>query len=330
MDFSDLSRLASGHVEARIVQTAVELRLFDALKTQPLDARAVSSSLQTDARGTELLLNALAALGLLEKTGEAFTITPISRKYLLTDSEHYLGGMIVFEASLWPNWGRLEEAVRTGKPVRLPDMYQSNAKETGNFIYAMDSLVKARGDARVLGQVIDWSGVRELLDVGSGPGTYPIYLCGRFPQLRATIFDLPATSRLTEGFIRRAGMSDRIRVLTGDYRADTIPGSYQAIFMSNVIHGEDYDQNERLIAALVTRNLVPGGRLIIKDHILDETKAYPPVGAVFSLLMLLTTEGGRCYAFDEVKDWMAKAGLKGIERIDLPPPLISALVVGER
>jgi SAM-dependent methyltransferase len=330
MDFSDLSRLAGGHVEARIVQTAVRLRVFDALKSHPLNAAAVSTSLQTDLRATELLLNGLTALRLLDKNRDVFSVTPVSEKYLLRDSAHYLGDMILFDASLWPSWERLEEAVRTGKPVRTPDMYQGDDKETGYFIHGMDSLVKARGDARVVAEVVDWTGVTELLDVGSGPGTYPIYLCRRFPQLRATIFDLPATSRLTEAFVRESGFSGRIQLVTGNYRADTISGRYQVIFMSNIIHGEDYEQNERLIKKLVAANLAPGGRLIIKDHILDESRAHPPVGAVFSLLMLLTTEGGRCYAFDEVKAWMTMAGLSKIDRIDLPSPLTSSLVVGER
>jgi hypothetical protein len=330
VEFSDLSKLASGHVEARIVQTAVGLRVFDALKTQPLNARAVSRSLQTDSRATELLLNALAALGLLAKRADVFSVTPLSRQYLLTDSDYYLGEMILFDASLWSSWERLEEAVRTGNPVRMPDMYQSDEKETRTFIRAMDSLVKARGDAQVVAEVLDWIAVKNLLDVGSGPGTYPIYLCRQFPHLRATIFDLPATSGLTEGFVRESGLRHRIQLVTGDYRADTIPGRYEAIFMSNIIHGEDYEQNERLIQKLATANLTSDGRLIIKDHILDETRTHPPVGAVFSLLMLLTTQGGRCYTLDEVKAWMVKAGLRNVERIDLPPPLTSLLVIGKR
>jgi hypothetical protein len=99
--------------------------------------------------------------------------------------------------------------------------------------------------------------------------------------------------------------------------------------MSNIIHAEDYEQNEQLIKKL-GNHLLPNGQLIIKDHILDESRAYPPAGAVFSLLMLLTTEGGRCYTFGEVKAWMVGTGLRSIRQIDLPPPLTSSLIIGER
>jgi hypothetical protein len=77
-------------------------------------------------------------------------------------------------------------------------------------------------------------------------------------------------------------------------------------------------------------NLNSAGTIIIKDHILDETQANPPVGAIFSLLMLLTTESGRCYSFTEVKSWLENAGLHGIRQIDLPPPLTSSLIIGEK
>jgi SAM-dependent methyltransferase len=294
-----------------------------------LDVSAIASSLSTDRRATELLLNALAALGLLAKTGQQFSLAPASTKYLVKSSAHYLGGMILFEDSLWDCWKRLGEAVRSGQPARPPNMYQDDDRETERFINAMGSLVKARGDAEIVASVLDGSQVTELLDVGSGPATYPIFLCRKYPKLRATIFDLPGTLKITLRYVRGAGLEDRITLVSGDYRNDPIPGLYQLIFLSNVIHGEGYEENQRLIAKL-SSGLEPGGRIVIKDHILDATHAHPPVGAIFSLLMLLTTEAGRCYSFDEVKNWLTQAGLGKVKQIDLPAPLTSSLVVGEK
>ncbi len=151
--------------------------------------------------------------------------------------------MIEFDAMLWHDWEKLPEAIRTGLPTRPPNMYQSDARETEVFINAMDSLVKARGDAEVLANALDWSKVESVLDVGSGPATYPIALCEKFPQLRATIVDLPGTLEITERFVRTANLSARIELIAGDYRIDPISGSYDAIFLSNIIHGENYDRN---------------------------------------------------------------------------------------
>ena len=329
MNFSQLMGLAGGHVEARIVQTAVKLAIFDALEATDLNAPTLAQNLELDEPATELLLNALTSVGLLKKHRRSFSLTEVSRRHLLRSSPDYVGGMIGFDAMLWHDWEKLPEAIRTGLPTRPPNMYQSDARETEVFINAMDSLVKARGDAEVLAGVLDWSKVESVLDVGSGPATYPIALCEKFFQLRATIVDLPGTLKITERFVRSANLSARIELIAGDYRIDPITGSYDAIFLSNIIHGENFGRNATLIRKLAA-NLKPSGRLIVKDHILDDSRSQPPVGAIFSLLMLLTTDGGRCYSFREVESWMKQAGMNRVEHIELPAPMTSSLVVASK
>ncbi|MEX0803398.1 MAG: methyltransferase, partial [Candidatus Binatia bacterium] len=311
---------------ARIVQAAVELKIFDAVGSGAPDARTVAKSLDLEWRATELMLNALAALKLLDKQAERFSLTQVSAKYLIRSAPEYLGGMIRFDAALWRLWEQLADAVRTGQPVRATDMYQDHPAETEIFIGAMDSLVKARGDAEVIATIFEWEKVTKLLDIGSGPATYPISLCRKYPKIRATIFDLPATMAITERYVREAALEERIQLIRGDYRIDKIPGSYDVIFLSNIIHGEGIEENQRLITSLCSI-LKPGGSIIVKDHILDGTRVSPPVGAIFSLLMLLTTGGGRCYSFDEIKRWMEMAGLAHVQQIDLLPPLTSSLVI---
>jgi len=329
MDFSELARLASGHVEARMIQAAEQLGLFDCIGDCSLGADQIAANLSTDPKATELLLNGLTALSLLEKTGEHFSLSAAAKTYLVAQSPKSLCGMIRFDASLWNCWEGLADAVRGGKPARPADMYQETPAETETFIQAMDSLVKARGDAEVLAHAVGWEKVTDLLDIGSGPATYPIHLCRRYPKLRATIFDLPATLTITKRYVREAGLESRIELVSGDYRCDTIPGSYDAIFLSNIIHGEGSEENQKLITKLAT-NLKRSGRMILKDHILDETRANPPVGAIFSLLMLLTTASGRCYSFNEVKSWLENGGLHSVRQVDLPPPLNSSLIIGEK
>jgi SAM-dependent methyltransferase len=329
MEFSDLARLASGHVEARIIQAAVQLGIFDAIGNDALEAGTVAKSLNLESRATDLMLNALTALGLLCKRTERFCLTDVSLKYLKHGTPEYLGGMIGFDASLWACWEQLPDAVRNGLPVRPANMYQDDPTETETFVRAMDSLVKARGDAEVMGKAFDWNNATELLDVGSGPATYPIALCKSFPALRATIFDLTGTLKFTQSYVREAGLEDQIRLIPGDYRKDTIPGSYDIVFLSNIIHAEGESDNESLVCKLAAV-LNPGGRFVIKDHILDESHAHPSEGAIFSLLMLLTTAAGRCYSFREIRGWMERAGLRNAHQIALPPPLTSSLVIATK
>ncbi|MGH7931101.1 MAG: methyltransferase, partial [Candidatus Binatia bacterium] len=259
----------------------------------------------------------------------SYALSGSAKTHLVSAAPQSLCGMIRFEASLWDDWGRLADALRSGRPVRKPDMYQEKPEETARFIGAMDSLVKARGDAEVLANALDWQGVTQLLDIGSGPATYPIALCRKWTALRVTVFDLPATLALTRSYVRDAGLEDRFTLIAGDYRTDEIPGCYQTILLSNIIHGEGNEENATLMAKLAAV-LEPGGRIIIKDHILDASRASPPVGAIFSLLMLLTTESGRCYSLGEVTGWLERAGLKQVRQINLPEPLTSSLIIAEK
>ena len=327
MDFTQLMHLASGHVEARLTQTALELAIFDALEDSAATAEAVANRLKLEPKATELLLNALVALELLYKGKDHFSLTEPATKYLLKSSPQYAGAMIRFESSLWACWEKLPNAIRSGQPVRPPNMYQQDPVETETFIKAMDSLVKARGDAEVMAEAIDWNGVSEMLDVGSGPASYPIALCQRFPNLHVKICDLPGTLVITRRFVHQASMEDRIELIAGDYRKYPIPGRYDLVFLSNIIHGEGEQDNAALVRKLAS-NLKSSGRLVVKDHILEDSRTTPPVGAIFSLLMLLTTESGRCYSFSEVKSWMEHASLSRVQRLDLPMPLTSSLVIG--
>jgi SAM-dependent methyltransferase len=328
MNFSAVARLAGGYAEARALQAALELGVFEALRVSST-AEQLAGLLGSDPRALALLLDALVSIGILNKAGALYSLNDASSIYLLKSSPKYLGGMIAFDASLWNAWGRLADSIRTGRPARSPDMYQNTPEETERFIGAMDSLVRARGDAEIVPQHLDLSGVGTMLDVGAGPATYPIEFCRRYPALKATILDLPATLTITEKFVRDGGMRDRINLIAGDYRTDKIPGAYDLVYLSNIIHGEGDEENRRLMSKLYGC-LAPGGRIVIKDHILDESRTRPASGAVFALMMLLTTERGKCYSYEEVKAWLAKAGFKDIHEVSLPPPLTSSLVIGTK
>src|SRR3989304_1374926 len=123
MEFSDLARLASGHVEARMIQASVQLGLFDCIGDQTLDAAQVAGALRTELRATDLLLNSLSALALLEKQGDRFSLSTAAKTYLINESPQSLCGMIRFDASLWNCWERLADAVRSGKPAPPPTRY---------------------------------------------------------------------------------------------------------------------------------------------------------------------------------------------------------------
>lgn len=326
MDFSELNRMTSGFTQSRIIQVAVKLGVFDVIGIKGSSSTEITKTLGTDPRGTELFLNALVALGLLHKEKEKFYNTDSSLTYLVKTSPRYFGGMILFEEGLWSTWGRLEESIHTGKPARSPDMFQEKEEETERFITAMHALVMARGDAEILSNMLDFKEAKTMIDIGSGPGTYPIQFLKKYPRLKVVIFDLPGTLNVTRKVLKKEKMHGKIELVEGDYNTDEIPPGFDVAFLSNIIHSENEEANQKLMKK-VYASLNQNGRIIIKDHILDDTLTSPIVGAIFSIQMLLVTKG-RDYSFREVKGWLEDAGFKKSEWLRLKPPLTSSLVIG--
>ena len=229
---------------------------------------------------------------------------------------------------MWNVWEKLAQAVRTGKPVRTPDMHQTNKEDTECFIMAMHHLVSARGDAGLLAERLNLGGVQSILDIGSGPGIYPIAICRKYPHISATIFDLPGTLEVTRKVLKKESFDNRIILIAGDYNVDPLPAGFDVTLLSNIIHSENEDTNKALMKK-VYDTLNQGGRIIIKDHIMDESLTKPACGAIFSINMLLTTKG-RDYGFHEVRGWLVGAGFVDINLEELPPPMTSSMVTGKK
>jgi SAM-dependent methyltransferase len=323
--------LAGSHAEARAIQVALKLRLFEVLEHGEREANSIAAALRCDRRATMLLANALVALDLLYKKDGRYGLTDSSRRLLTESSPEYLGGMILFDEALWATWEKLEDSIRTGAPARTPDMFQSRPEETARFIGAMDSLVRARGDARWTADHIDLSFARTMVDLGGGPGTYLIEFLRRWANLRGAVYDLRATLKVTRGIIneRAAWALNRVELREIDYNSSELPGPIDAIFMSNIIHSEDESTNAALMAKCF-RALAPGGLIAVKDHIMNGELTAPATGAVFALYLLLTTRG-RDYSFDEVAQWLRAAGFAEIQVETLPsPPFTSSIVLGRK
>ncbi len=331
MDFARISAMAGGHAEARAIQVALKLGLFEALSKTDHDAASLAAALECEPRATMLLANALVALELLEKRAGRFSLSEASRRYLVEASSEYLGGMILFDGALWDEWGRLENSIRSGNPARPLDMFQNRHEDTARFIGAMDSLVRARGDAQWTTAHLDLGFARTIIDLGGGPGTYLVEFLRRWPNARGAIWDLKATLEVAREILARhaSDVLARIDLCEVDYNLGELPGPVDVIFLSNIIHSENETTNAALISKCF-RALNPGGLIILKDHIMSEALTEPAAGAVFALFMLLTTKG-RDYSFGEVKAWLEAASFAEIELLALPsPPFTSSLVLGRR
>jgi SAM-dependent methyltransferase len=301
---------------------AVELDLFTRIGDGHADGQTLASEINAPVDAVSRLLDAVVAMGLLTKDASGYANTGASRISLCTDSDRYIGYIIRHHHHLMGSWARLPEAVLSGKPIRLPVREKGEAAREA-FLMGMFNLAMQLAPRLV--PFVDLSGCRTLLDLGGGPGTYAIHFCRQYSHLTATVMDLPTTRPFAEETIRKLGMDERVSFVSGDYLEADIPGRYDAVWMSHILHGESAVDCGRIVDK-AARCLNPGGVAVIHEFILDDTRDNPLFPALFSLNMLLGTEGGRAYSQAELTDMLATAGLVDIQRLDFTGPNDSGLV----
>ena len=300
--------MASGYQKSRIILTAFELDVFTAIGNGMVSADEIARTIGAHPKSTERFLNALCAIGLLEKKDDFFFNTGVSSRYLVKGSDEYLS-RIGHMLNLYRTWGTLTEAVRRGRSVTAREYDETSLER---FIEAMH--FRARGTADALVSRIDLEGVGRVLDVGGGSGVYSMAFARAKDGLHAVVFDLPKVTELARRYITESGLASRIGTRSGDYRRDDFGTGYDLVFMSAIVHINTPAENRALFGRTF-RALNPGGRIVIQDHIMEEDRTAPVRGALFSLNMLVNTDGGDTYTEREMRDWLAGAGCVEVQRI---------------
>jgi SAM-dependent methyltransferase len=304
------------------LHSAVVLDVFTRIGDSRLTAQALAEQLGASADAVSRLLDALAAMGLLTKDAAGYANTEASRMHLSMDSDRYIGYIIRHHHHLMGSWERLAEAVVSGAPIRLP-VREKGRDEREAFLMGMFNLATQLAPRLV--PAVDLSGCTNLLDLGGGPGTYAIHFCRHYPNLAATVIDLPTTQPFAEKTIQKMGMNDRVGFIACDYLKDEIPGGYDAVWLSQILHGESADGCLRIINKAF-RCLNPGGVAVIHEFILDDTLDSPLFPALFSLNMLLGTEGGRAYSQAQLAGMLETAGFVDVHRLAFTGPNDSGLI----
>jgi predicted O-methyltransferase YrrM len=306
------------------LHTAVKLDLFTLIGEKQLTAAKVAEQSDAAPNSVERLLNALVAMELLTKVDDAFSNTPSSLELLSKDSPKYLGHIIMHHHHLVESWSKLDQSVKSGQPIRERSSF-SNEEWRESFLMGMFNM--AMSIAPLLVPRVDISSRRHLLDLGGGPGTYAIHFCRQNPQLKATVFDLPTTRPFAEKTIKRFDLAGRIDFMDGNYLEDDIKGSYDAAWLSHILHGEGPDDCQKIIQKTVAA-LEPGAIIIIHEFILNNSMDGPLFPALFSLNMMLGTDSGQAYSEKQLMDMLAAAGAKGIKRLPVQTPNDSSLITG--
>jgi hypothetical protein len=314
------------------LHAAVKLDVFTVIGDQQLNVEHIASRINADDQALTRLLDALAALELVYKEGALYSNTAAAMKFLSKSSPEYIGYMILHHHYLVDKWRRLDESVLTGRPVReWPSSDETTHKDDSEReAFLMGMFNTASLTAPDLVKHVDLGSCRRLLDMGGGPGTYAIHFCMQYPNLTATVFDLPATRPFAEKTIERFNMTGRINFEQGSYLdpKQVLPGTpdtYDAIWMSHILHGEGYDACLHMVGKAYAA-MAAGGMIIIHDFILEDTRTRPMFPAIFSLNMLLVTEEGRSYTESELSDMLKATGFRKITRLSYSGPSQSGIL----
>lgn len=306
----ELMKTITAFQKSRIILSAFELGIFTALDGDAKSSETVASMLETDHRATDRLLNALCAIKLIIKQDGLFSNSRLASGYLVKGKTDYLLHLM-HTSHGWDNWHKLTDAIRTGKS---PTVQPFDDRDEAWFAAFIDTMHK-RGisQAKEIAQLLDLLNVNTVLDIGGGSGVFSIGFVDAKKDIRATVFDLPQVTTLTKKYIAQAGLSHAIDTKEGDYMKTDFGSGYDLILLSAIIHINSYSENRDLISRCA-KALNKDGLLVVQDYIMSEDRTTPEKGTIFSLHMLVSTEKGDTYTYQEVNEWMQAAGIQNIHQ----------------
>jgi hypothetical protein len=306
--------LGTGFWGSKALLSAVELGLFTTLARGPLTGEALMAELGLQLRGTIDFLDALVSLGMLDRSGEQYHNTAATDLFLDRNKASYIGGMLeMANARLYPFWGSLTEALRTGHPQNeakvgedfFAALYQ-DPDRLKQFLHAMTGI--SMGAAVAIAEKFPWADHNTVVDIGAAEGCVPVQLARRHGHLAGGGFDLPPAGPFFEEYVASFGLADRLRFYPGDFFVDPLP-SADVLVMGHILH--DWSLEEKLMLLRKGYEALPdGGALIVYESIIDDDRRINTFGMLMSVNMLIETQDGFDYTGADCRSWMADTGFR--------------------
>jgi hypothetical protein len=324
LDPSRVMEVGTGFWPSKTLLSAVELDLFSVLGADSMSGEEVGARLALHPRAIYDFLDALVALGFLERLGDGtngrYRNSAEAAAFLDKQSPTYVGGFLeLCNAQIYGVWRELTQALKTGEPqneVKLKpyfDEIYSDPAKLEQFMQAMAGL--SRVDFDTLAQRFDFGRYGTVCDVGGATGRLCTTLVGRYPRLRCTTYDQPVVAPIAERSIAKAGLSERVTVASGDFFTDALPKA-DVITMSHILHDWNLDRKKQLISAAYEA-LPAGGAFIVVEHLIDDARRDNVFGLMMSLNMLLHLGDAFDFTGSNFAGWCRDAGFGDIEILPL-------------
>ena len=318
-----------GFWNSKVLLTAVTLDLFTRLGARRLTGAQIGKELALHPRGVADFLDALVAMKFLEREGDGadakYFNTPATALYLDRQSPRYIGGILeMLNARLFKYWHDLPEALRTGQPQNetkhgekgIFDQLYADPTKLEQFLDAMTGLSRINFEA--LADKFDFSRYRTLCDVGGATGLLSIEVAKKYPQIKCISFDLPPVERVAKKYITAAGLTDRIRIASGNFFQDPLPKA-DVVTMGMILHDWNLEKKMQLIRAAYDA-LSPGGAFIVVEALIDSARRENVFGLLMSLNMLIEFGDAFDYSAADFEKWCREVGFKSFEVLHLAGP----------
>ena len=316
-------QVATGFLAAKYLFVASEVGLFECLADGKATLDAIARRTKVPPRTLRIVIDAMVALGLVERRGNQYQNGPAAGAFLSgrtpTDLRPFLW---LWNRVSYPRWMRLEEAVKTDTIV-----YGEFSSEEQR-LYSDGVEAVTRGTALAVAATYDFSQHRRVLDLGGGTGSFLTEVLSQYDRVEATLYELPAVAATTRRRLNDGRFADRLRIVPGDFFKDPIPDGHDAVIIANVVHC--FPRAPVLELLRRTRQQVAAGaRLLLVDFWTDETHTHPTFAALMAGEFLLTPGGGDVYSAEEARDWLQETGWRQLDFRPLagPASLIVATAV---
>ncbi len=294
-----------GFMPTALLGAAAELDVFTVVGERKVTSDELAEQLECDRRGMAALLNALCALDLMKKKDGTFFVEPEIQQLMRSDTEQTMVPGARHWACIMRSWSQLAWAVKTGVKAPQISSILGPMGDRESFVSAMHSYSSVEADDLVA--QMGTPRFTRLLDVGGASGTWTLALLRTMPEAEATIFDLPDAISLARKRVSETDMSARISFAAGDFYRDDFPEGFDYAWVSAIIHQHDRQDNRELFKK-VHKSLVPGGRIGIRDVVMNPDKTSPAYGAFFAVNMLTGTKTGTTFTFEEIAEDLMTAG----------------------
>ena len=317
-----LMRILGDFANSQILDASIEYDFFTLIHKGLQSAEEIARAAGTDARATRIVLDSLPALGLIEKRGGEYFLTPTADVFLVKEKPSYVGDFRHVALALWDGMAHLKESLKTGKPLSRMD--------TGAELQVWEKLVLgiiviAEPAAKALCDILKIGSARkgiQVLDIAGGSSIFGMTILSRDPSAQVTQLDWPNVNAVAKKANKERGLDGKIRFIDGEHHTAPIETNYyDLVLASNFCRFESPRGNQELFAKAYSA-LKPGGIFVVNDFVPNEERTEPTFALRFSVYTLTHTPEGECWTLSQYSDWLQKAGFKSIEiHGDIPKTL---------